>query len=120
MLASVVGLAGGAVAGLAVEFELGLISLFLAILYGGFVGEMILRVSGRKRGSRMEAIAGAALVAGSIAARILAAPSIASMGNVRVPLGIFNVLVDLFSPSPMPAVLLVLVVAAAVSRIRYI
>ncbi|MGC8862692.1 MAG: hypothetical protein ACP5R5_07945 [Armatimonadota bacterium] len=68
----------------------------------------------------METIAGVTLVAGAVAARILAAPPVASMGNVHPPFGVLNVLVDLFAPSPMPFVLLVLVVAAAVSRIRYI
>jgi len=119
-MASAAGLAAGAVAGLAVEFNLGFFSLILALAYGGFAGEMILRVSGRKRGVRMEIIAGVTMVVGAIVARLLAAPSIASMGNAHVPLGVLRVLADLVAPSPMPLLTLIVAVAAAVSRIRYI
>ncbi len=119
-MAAGVGLAAGAVAGLAVEFNLGFLSLFLALAYGGFAGEMIVRASGRKRGVRMEIIAGVTITAGAVIARLLAAPSIASMGSAHPPLGILNVLADLVAPSPLPLLTLIVAVAAAVSRIRYI
>jgi hypothetical protein len=120
-LAAAAGIVVGAVAGLAVEFNLGFFTLFLAFGYGAFAGEMILRASGRKRGLRMEIITGAAMLAGAVAGRILmAAIVLPSMGSARPPHGVLNVLIDLALPSPIPLIALVIAVAAAVSRIRYI
>ena len=119
-MASAVGLGAGAVAGLAVQFNLGFFTLFLALAYGAFAGQMILRVSGRKRGVRMEIIAGVAMAVGAAAARLVAAPTLHSMGNAHPPWGVFTVLLDLVVPSPIPLIALVIVVVAAVSRIRYI
>ncbi|MCX8053577.1 MAG: hypothetical protein N3B12_07190 [Armatimonadetes bacterium] len=114
------GLVSGAIAGLAVEFNLGFFSLLLGLVYGGFVGEIILRASGRKRGVKMESIAAVTMIIGAVAARLLAALSITSMSDARVPFGVLNVLIDLVWPSPIPLITLLLSVAAAVSRIRYI
>ncbi len=65
MSASAIGLLFGMVAGWGVEL-LGFFMLFVAVAYGTFAGEMILRAAGRKRGRRMELIAGVALAVGAI------------------------------------------------------
>jgi hypothetical protein len=120
-LAALVGLVAGVVAGWAVEFDIGFFSLFLAFVYGAFAGEMILRASGRKRGVKMELITGIAMVAGSLGGRVMmAAIVVRSPGSVHPPLGVWEMIVSLVAPSPIPLIALVIVIASAVSRIRYI
>lgn len=110
--ASVTGLLFGAVAGWGVAF-LGFFTLFLAVAYGTFAGEMILRAAGRKRGVKMELIAGIALAVGAIGGRMIVAAIPPSFGAVRS-------IVDLVIPSPIPLISLAIAVASAVGRIRYI
>ncbi|MCL5102753.1 MAG: B-box zinc finger protein [Armatimonadetes bacterium] len=111
----------GVVAGWAVEFSIGLFTCFLAVIYGGFVGEMIIRASGRKRGRKMEVIAIVATLVGVIGGRlVVAAMQIAAPGTAHPPFGILNVITDLVQPSPIPAIAIVIVIASAVSRIRYL
>lgn len=118
----VVGLITGAAAGWAVEFGgLGFFTLFLAFVYGGFAGDMTLRVSGRKRGIKMEVIAGLSMALGAVGGRLLiAAFQINSPGSVHPPYGILHILIDLVVPSPIPIIALVVVIASAITRIRYI
>ena len=119
-LAAAVALAAGAIAGWGVEFPFGLFTLFVAFAYGGFAGEMVLRAAGRKRGIKIEAITGTALIIGALGARMLVAGIILhSHGGAKIPFGIWNVVVE-FVTSPIPLAALVIIVASAVSRIKYI
>lgn len=117
-----VGLLAGTVAGWAVEFSLGpLLTLFLAFAYGGFAGEMIMRAAGRKRGVRMELIAGVTIVVGAFLGRfVVAALLMAAPGQANPPLGVLQVLYNLVAPNPIPLIALGIITASAVSRIRYL
>lgn len=118
--ATFAGLLAGAVAGWGVEF-LGIFMIFLAIAYGGFAGEMIMRAAGRRRGVKLEVITGLSMTLGAIAARLIVAGLIIAVHNgVNPPYGIFNVIVDLVYPSPIPLIALIAAISSAVSRIRYI
>lgn len=67
-LAAVVGLAAGTVVGLGLQQIAGsfiLFLFFLASAVGGAVGELILRVTGRKRGPKVEFLAGLSIVGGA-------------------------------------------------------
>lgn len=110
----------GVIAGWAVEFSIGFLTFFLAIAYGGFVGEMTLRAAGRKRGLKMEVVAGAATALGAIGGRLVVAALQLSAGPARPPFGVFSVIADLVQPSPIPLIAIVLVVGSVVSRIRYL
>jgi hypothetical protein len=65
-LATVLGLAAGTIVGLGLQ-QIGgsfiLFLFFLASAVGGAVGELILRVTGRKRGPKVEFLAGLSIVA---------------------------------------------------------
>ena len=119
--ASAVGAVGasvlaGVVAGWGVEFGLGFVMLFLAFGFGAFAGEMILRASGRKRGLKMELIAGIGMAVGALGGRLL----IAAISHLPpAPLGVFQVIADLVT-EPIRLAALVIVIFSAVSRIRYL
>jgi hypothetical protein len=119
LLAWLVGAAAGAVAGWAVEFSFGLLTIFLAIIYGGFVGQMILKACGRKRGVRVEIAAALGMILGAFGGRMIVAAHVLSLhSGARPPLGVWEVIVGLVLPSPIPLIVLVIVVAGAVGRIR--
>ena len=114
LAASAVGLLAGAFAGYAVEFRLGwLFTLFLASVYGGFAGEMIMRAAGRKRGARMEIIAGVTLAVGAVGGRVL-------MAVIPSPLDVMSVITRLILPVPIPLIALAIVIGSAIAKIRYI
>lgn len=114
--AAIVALAAGAFAGLAAEFG-GWLALFVAVAYGGFAGGLILRAAGRRRGRRMEIIAGVAMAIGALGSRlIIAGLQLASPGSPLPPYGILNVLIA----DPIPLAAIGIAVGAAVSRIRYL
>lgn len=118
-----VGLVFGVVAGWGVAFQssFGFFMVFLAVAYGTFAGEMILRASGRKRGIKMEVLAGVVLAVGAIGGRmVVAALLIRASGGIRPPLGVLDVIVHLVFPSPIPLISLIIAIASAVGRIRYI
>ncbi|MGQ9456376.1 MAG: hypothetical protein ACUVRS_00405 [Armatimonadota bacterium] len=119
LVAGIVGLLGGAIAGLAVQFSFGVWSLFVGLLYGVFVGHVVLRVCGYKDSSRVEVLAGVAILVGALAARVLAALRLSAVSGIRPPWGVFSVLVDLVVPSLIPIISLVLVVAGFVVYIRH-
>jgi uncharacterized membrane protein YeaQ/YmgE (transglycosylase-associated protein family) len=64
-LAAVAGVAAGTLAGFVLQY-VGFFILFVAPMIGGFLGEVILRATGRKRGARLEFLAGASVVIGAI------------------------------------------------------
>ncbi len=63
-LALVAGVAAGAIAGVVLQ-HIGFFVFFVAPAIGGFLGEIILRATGRKRGTRVEVLAGASVVVGA-------------------------------------------------------
>ena len=109
----------GIVAGWGVDF-LGFYMLFLAFAYGTFAGEMILRAGGRKRGIRLETLAAVALAVGAIGGRVLVAALLVRTGGPHPQFGVLDVIVDLVIPIPIPLISLVICVASAIGRIRYI
>lgn len=116
-----VGLIAGSIAGWAVEFSIGYFTLLLAFIFGGFAGEMIMRAAGRKRGVKMEIIAGVTMALGAIGGRMFVAMlQLAVPGQAAPAYGIFSVIVDLVIPWPVPIIALVIAIGSAVSRIRYI
>ena len=120
MTVAIIGLLFGMVAGWGVE-SLGFFTLFVAVAYGTFAGEMIIRASGRKRGIKMEIIAGVAMAIGAIGGRMLvAALLMQDPGSPHPPLGALDVLVRLVLPSPIPLISLVIAIGSAIGRIRYI
>ena len=63
-LAALAGIAAGTLAGFVLQ-HLGFFILFVAPMIGGLLGEVILRATGRKRGPRLEFLAGASVVIGA-------------------------------------------------------
>lgn len=120
LLAILAGLVFGAIAGWGVEF-FGIFMIFIALAYGGFAGEMIMRAAGRRRGIKLEIIAGFSMAIGALIARLAVAGIIlAASGAIHPPYGVFSIIYDLFYPTPIPAISLIAAIASAVSRIRYI
>ena len=73
-LAAVLGLAAGTVVGVLLQVISGAFIYFLLFVgpaIGGFIGELILRASGRKRGLKLEILAGASVVIGAILSQAL-------------------------------------------------
>ncbi|MES2461909.1 MAG: B-box zinc finger protein [Armatimonadota bacterium] len=69
VLAGVLGLAAGTVVGLGLQMVSGtfvLFLLFVASAVGGGVGELILRITGRKRGPKIEFLAGLSVIGGAL------------------------------------------------------
>lgn len=121
LAAAAVGLVAGAVAGYAVTFHFGLLTLFAAFAYGGFAGELIIRASGRKRGLKMEILAALSLAIGALGGRLIVAFVQLAENHVPVPPhGAFAALLGLVQPTPIPLAALVIAICAAVSRIRYL
>lgn len=113
-----VGAAGGAVAGWAVEFPVGVVlTPILGLLYGWLLLLTAARVLGRGASCQRGVLA-LSLVLSALIARMLVAWFVLVRGaSVRPPLGVFYVLTDLFSPSLIPAVALAaIVVGIAVAR----
>ena len=68
MLAGVVALVAGMIASLI--GELGFFVILASIPYGYFAGNMVLRASGMKRGTKLEVLTAAAMVLGAILAQV--------------------------------------------------
>jgi hypothetical protein len=70
LLAIVAGLAAGVVVGLLLQAMSGFffiwLLMFIGPLIGGAVGEVILRATGRKRGAKLEILAGASVIGGAL------------------------------------------------------
>jgi hypothetical protein len=113
------GLAGGLAAGIGTGYLLAMLSglgLFLiwgGILAGGIVGETVLRLTERKRGPKLEILAGVCMGVGAIAGYAM---RLLSQGQ---PID-FQTLTLLFQFSPFYVVSVGLAVVSAVSRIRFL
>ena len=108
VLAGVLGLVAGTFIGLILQFISGVFFYFMFIAgpaVGGIVGEIILRATGRKRGVKLEILAGVSVVVGALL-------SVFISGHCRVLI---------HSPVSFAVYLLavVLTAAASVGRIRY-
>lgn len=71
LLAALLGLAAGTVVGLALQAVSGFFLfylLFVCSAIGGFLGELILRLTGRKRGPKVEFLAGLSVIGGALLA----------------------------------------------------
>jgi hypothetical protein len=110
----------GAVAGFGVG-SIGLFALFVAVAFGTFAGEMIVRASGRKRGVRLEVIAGVGMALGAIAGPLIVALLFTIGLGSPVPAAVaFGKAIRLAIPGPIALVSLAIAIAGAVGRIRYI
>ena len=87
----------------------GFFALMGAFLYGLGIGEVALRVTGRKRGLQMEILAGVCAAVGVVGGWFLAVPSSAH----ALPPGYTLTFLD-----PMNILMLIIATASAVSRIR--
>ncbi len=93
---------------ISVGLGFGFFALWGALLYGGAVAEVALRVTGRKRGTAMEVVAGVCAALGLLVGWFLAASSRGAGLAFAVP------------HSPRLYLVAILGVAAAISRIRYV
>lgn len=91
----------------------GFFALWGALLFGGAVGEVALRVTGRKRGLQMELLAGGTTAAGMLAGWLIKALSFQPPPGVPVAF-------PLLPGSPLFYLMAGVAVFAAVSRIRYL
>ena len=115
MAIGIVATLGAAVAvgvGISVFSMVGFLLIWAGILGGGFIGETLLRVTGRKRGPRVEIIAGVCSIVGIL---IGIAMWRLFNGYSVDPMEIFQHL----QYHPFYALSLCITVGAAVSRIRY-
>jgi hypothetical protein len=75
LLAVLLGLAAGVVVGMMLQMVSGLWFIYLLVfigpIIGGAVGEVILRATGRKRGQKLEILAGVSVIGGAIISLLL-------------------------------------------------
>jgi hypothetical protein len=105
VFAFVVAMAAGAVASFL--GEIGFIFIFVGMAYGYFAGTLIMKAAGMKRGIRMEITAGAGMVIGALAVKLL--PEISAGTDA------FMALAD-----PWYLIAVAIATACAVSKIRYL
>ncbi len=112
VLAAVVGLAAGTIVGLGLQMVSGTFVLFLlfaASAIGGGVGELILRITGRKRGPKIEFLAGLSVVGGALLSLFIQYGTQLSFGLLAAR-GYYLIWF---------AIATVLMAAAAVGKIKY-
>ena len=111
VLAGITALIAGVIAGFIGEIA-GFFVFFIAAGYGYFAGTIILKASGMKRGTKLEILAGAGMVIGGLALKLMPIAGILATGHAAVAL---RVLFD-----PFFWIVLVISTGCAVSKIRYI
>ena len=104
-----VALAAGMLGSWVFMYGLGFYTLFLSFAYGYAVGEAVLRVANRKRGRKVEIIAGLAIVVGAFGAQVVTGGTGHGFQNLMVLL-----------PSPIFLAAVAISVVSAISRIRYL
>ncbi len=92
---------------------LGFFGLWIALAGGGFVGEALLRTTERKRGTKMEIAAGVSTGLGALLAMI-----VFNLTN-GAPFSVGLIFIEL-QHSPFYFVSIVVLICAAVSRIRFL
>lgn len=110
ILAFITALAAGVAPAFASRLGMGFLIIFGATAYGYFAGSVILKASGMKRGTKMEAVAGIGMVLGALA--FLLIPGLAAGKPLQI------VAYRLLNPYLIIAV--VISTACAVSKIRYL
>ncbi|HEY3418141.1 MAG TPA: hypothetical protein VGM23_14785 [Armatimonadota bacterium] len=125
--AGLVGLAAGLLAGWTLGF-LGFFSIWLAFPYGRFAGGLILRASGHKLGLLMEIITGVSVTLGILLSKAIVfalrypeyLDALRHAGRNAPAHPDLLALLHFAFPSPFGIIALVIVVATAVARIRYV
>lgn len=115
--ASVIGLMMGVIAGWAVEFG-GWFIIAAACIYGALVGELMLKLTGRRSGGVFPGITGLSMIVGALCGRMVIAAVQIYSADVHPPYGVFNVVVDLIT-TPISLIALLAAVVCTVLRIRY-
>jgi uncharacterized membrane protein YeaQ/YmgE (transglycosylase-associated protein family) len=120
MATTIIGLLGGAIAGWAAEFQVGLfLTPLLAILFGALIAESVIRATGSSYSTRLCVLLCLSLVVGALGARIGVASYLLLTGSyTRPPLGPFYVVADLVYPSPVPGIALACVILGAIVGLR--
>ncbi len=120
VLGASVGLALGALGGVGAHLLSGifLFGFFLAMAYGRFAGTVVLRAAGRKLGLAAEILTGASILVGGLVAHAVIALGMShalSSSHLPVQLNYTALLLH----DPFTLLFIVIIAAAAVSRIRY-
>ncbi|HUV05534.1 MAG TPA: B-box zinc finger protein [Armatimonadota bacterium] len=116
LLAGITALIAGALA--AVIGEIGFLAIFVSAPFGYFAGSMVLKASGMKRGLKLEIVAGAGMVIGALALKLLPA---VMMGKLLARSGYSAISFGVASLSdPFFWVALAIAASCAVSKIRYL
>lgn len=95
-----------------VGMRFGFFGFFIASFYGIAVAEVALRTTGRKRGPKIEVLAGLSAGVGILAGAALA---VMPLGNLLIPF-----LVHRYLMNPFFYIYLVVAVVSAVNRVRYL
>ncbi len=119
MVATVIGLVGGAIAGWAVEFQIGFfLTPLLAFVFGILIAESIVRIARPSYSIRLCVLLCCSIGIGALVARLGAALHLLfTESYIRPPLGPLYVVADLFYPSPVPGIALACVILGAFGRI---
>jgi hypothetical protein len=92
--------------------------IIIAVPYGYFAGGLILKASGMKRGMKLEIAAGAGMVVGALAFKLLpglvAGKPLIVLGNTMLSVGPTSLL------DPIFLVTVAIATGCAVSKIRYL
>lgn len=117
---TLIGLGSGAIAGWAVEFQVGFfLTPLLAVVFGALIAESVVRILRPSYSIRLCVLLCFSLAAGALGARIGAASYLLLTGSYTCPpLGPFYVVADLVYPSPIPGIALACVILGAFGRIR--
>ena len=106
---TLIGLAAGALGGLVLG-RIGFFGLWLAFLYGRFVGGIMLKASGEKSGTVMEVFSVLSILAGGLAPRAAGVTMGLRAASVRLLLASVNI---------YGLLILIIIAVAVVSRLRW-
>jgi hypothetical protein len=117
LLASITALVAGAFAALLGGTNL-IYAIFIAVPYGYFAGQMIIKAAGMKRGLKLEIITGIGMVSGALAFKLI--PGLLA----GKPMLIIASRILSFGPQSLLSIILwttiVVAVSCAISKIRYL
>jgi len=122
LAAAIIALAGGALGGVVLG-SIGFFGIWLAFIYGRFLGTLILKATRGNSGALMEIVTGVAVIAGGLAPRLLLAAQAVHMASRwslgRLVTGAGPVLQPLLMAIDLYTLVIVVVIAATVvSRLR--
>jgi hypothetical protein len=119
VLAIVVGIAAGTV-GAAILFVTGFFVFFIGPTYGLIVAEIVLRVTGRKRGILIESIGVGSIVVGALIAigySVMTDMRAAALAGAHIGFGVM--LQSIVGAIVWPLIGIVLAISSCFSKIRY-